>query len=163
MMRAKVFAATALAFMAAVSVAGTAQAKGGKKQDPASEAEKARKAAEERYKPPKTFPTKITWTLKSLNGKPVPADYEVTFMLDENFRATGFGGCNYWSSTIYPQAGQKIASGPPAITRKQCDAARNATERAFLIGVHSGPDWDIEGPELIFKSKAGVLRFDRAL
>jgi heat shock protein HslJ len=166
MLRGKRIGLWVTAALVAAMGAGAVEARPAKakKSEPAtSEADKARKEAEDRYKQPKTFPTKITWMLKSLNGKPVPAGYDMTFMLDENYRASGFGGCNYWSSTIYPQAGQRIASGPPALTRKQCDKDVMAMERAYLTAVHSGPDWDLEGPELVMKGKGGSLRFDRAL
>lgn len=120
-------------------------------------------AAEERYKQEKTYPTKTTWALRSINGKAVPADYEITFMIDDNFRGSGFGGCNYWSATIYPQRDQKLLAGPVAVTKKMCEPARMQLERAFLGAVHSGPNWDLQGHQLTMKGRGGALVFDRAL
>lgn len=117
----------------------------------------------ERFRQEKTYPTKTTWALRSINGKPVPSEYAATFMIDDNFRGQGFGGCNYWSSTIYPQRGQKLLAGPPAVTKRECDKARMATERTFLIALHTGATWDIVGPQLILKNRNMTLVFDRAL
>ena len=157
----KRIARAALAALAAALVAsGGAQAREGRGKNQAAD---PKKAAEERYTTEKTYPTNTTWALRSVNGKPVPADYEVTFKIDENFRGSGFGGCNYWSSTIFPQKEQKLLSGPVAVTKKTCEPARMQIERALLIGVHSGPNWDTQGHQLTLKGKGGTLVFDRAL
>jgi heat shock protein HslJ len=156
----RVLAGAALAALAVTLAASGAEARerGGKK-----EAADPKAAAEERYKQEKTYPTKTTWALRSINGKAVPADYEITFMIDENFRGSGFGGCNYWSATIYPQREQKLLAGPVAVTKKMCEPARMQLERAFLVGVHSGPNWDLQGHQMTLKGKGGTLVFDRAL
>lgn len=154
-------ALAALAVTLAVTLAASgaeARERRGKK-----EAADPKAAAEERYKQEKTYPTKTTWALRSINGKAVPADYEITFMIDENFRGSGFGGCNYWSATIYPQREQKLLAGPVAVTKKMCEPARMQLERAFLVGVHSGPNWDLQGHQMTLKGKGGTLVFDRAL
>ena len=117
----------------------------------------------ERFRQEKTYPTKTTWALRSINGKPVPTEYAATFMIDDNFRGQGFGGCNYWSSTIYPQRGQKLVAGPPAVTKRECDKARMAAEKTFLVALHTGATWDIVGPQLILKNGSMTLVFDRAL
>lgn len=166
-------AAVALCAAAALCVAAlgdAAQAQMGKRgtgpinQEEGSAARAKREAdADQRYKQEKTYPTKTTWSLKSLNNKPVPRDADITLMIDDNFRGTGFAGCNYWSATIYPMRGQRLASGPVATTRKQCPPAVMQLERAFLVGVHSGPEWDLVGPELVLKTKGATLRFERAL
>lgn len=149
-----------LAAVATALLLTGAQARGPKAKKPEGD---AKQKAEDRYKQEKTYPTKTTWALRSLNGKPVPADYEVTFMIDDNFRGSGFGGCNYWSATIYPQKEQKLLAGPIAVTKKTCDAARTQTERTFLVGVHSGPAWDTVGSQLTLKTNGLTMVFDRAL
>lgn len=139
----------------------------GSGKPPAEEGSAARAKREadgdRRFTTEKTYPTKVTWALKSLNNKPVPREADITLMIDDNFRGTGFGGCNYWSATIYPVRGQRLAAGPVATTKKQCTPALMQIERAFLVGVHSGPEWDLVGPELVLKGKGGTLRFERAL
>lgn len=154
-------ARAALAALAlTLAVTGGAQARERKEK---KEAADPKKAAEERYNQEKTYPTKTTWALRSINGKPVPADYEITFMIDDNYRGSGFGGCNYWSATIFPQKGQQLLSGPIAVTKKTCEPARMQIERAYLVGIHSAPQWDLQGAQLTMKGKGGSLVFDRAL
>lgn len=155
------FARGALAALALAMIAtGGAQARERKAK---AETADPKQAAEERYKQEKTYPTKTTWALRSINGKAVPVDYEITFMIDDNYRGSGFGGCNYWSATIFPQKGQQLLSGPIAVTKKTCAAALMQIERAYLIALHSGPVWDLQGAQLTMKGKGGSLVFDRAL
>ncbi|MBL8590961.1 MAG: META domain-containing protein [Methylobacteriaceae bacterium] len=153
-------ARASLAALCAVAWIGSAEAqtRRGKKTDPAKE-----QSAEERYRQEKTYPTKVTWTLRAINNKPVPAGADITLMIDDNYRGSGFAGCNNWSATIYPLRGQKLAAGPIALTKRKCEPAKMQLERAFLVGVHSGPTWDLEGSDLILKGQGGAMRFDRAL
>lgn len=160
-MRAVLARGAATAALALAMIAGTgapADAAAEKKQ-PAD----ARKAAEERYKQEQTYPTKTTWALRSINGKAVPAEYDVTFRIDDNYRGSGFGGCNFWSATVYPQRSQRLVAGPVAVTKKMCDAARMQTERAFLNGVATGPEWSIDGSQLILKNGQLKMVLERAL
>jgi heat shock protein HslJ len=62
---------------------------------------------------PKKFPVDMQWTLVSLSGKTPPHD-RPTVMIDGQFRARGYGGCNTWSATAIPQNGQRMAVGPIA-------------------------------------------------
>lgn len=161
------FARGAAVALCVIALGGAAEAQllGKGKTETEGSAARARREADkaDRFRQEKTYPTRVTWALKSLNDKPVPRDADITLMIDDNFRGTGFGGCNYWSATIYPVRGQRLAAGPVATTKKQCPPAVMQIERAFLIGVHSGPEWDLVGPELVLKGKGGTLRFERAL
>ncbi len=111
------------------------------------------------YEPP--FPSKMTWVLSSINGKPAAAD--ATLMIDENLRGTGTGGCNTWSAALYPIRGKQLAMGPIAMTKKSCPAAIMAFERAYLTVLATRPTWDLAGSVLTVKSKAGALTFNRGL
>ena len=113
--------------------------------------------------PEKRFPQKMIWVLKEFNGKPVPVAGDFTFMLDDNFRASGTSGCNSWSATVYPSRGQRIAVGPIAITRNTCDKAKTDFERIYLGSIHAGPFWDMEGSDLVFKGPAGPLKFKNSI
>lgn len=156
-----------LAALAVAMMAGN----GAQAQEPAEKKAKAekkqpadpKKAAEERYKQEQTYPTRTTWALRSINGKAVPSDYDVTFKIDDNYRGSGFGGCNFWSATVYPQRSQRLAAGPVAVTKKMCDAARMQTERTFLNGIASGPEWSIDGSQLILKNGSLNMVLERAL
>ena len=112
--------------------------------------------------PEKQFPLNTFWILKQFNGKPVDRGDPPTLTLDDNFRGTGFGGCNTWSATIYPQRGQRLGVGPMAATRKACEPGRMALERGFLFAVHAGPAWDLVNGDLVLKSRAGSLLFSRS-
>ncbi len=163
------FARVALAALfvaaAAGALGGAAQAQmmGQRKAAPPPKPSEPQKPLDTSVKPDKTYPTKVTWQLKALGQKPVPVSAEITMMIDENFRGTGYGGCNNWSATIYPLNGQKLVSGPIASTKRKCDAAKMQLEHAFLVALHSGGTWDLDGPDLVVKTQAGVLRFFRAL
>ena len=107
------------------------------------------------------FPTKMNWTLSSINGKPAPAD--ASLRIDETLRGSGLSGCNSWSATLYPVRGHKLAMGPVAMTKKTCSPAINMFERQYLTILHTGPNWDLNGSTLTIKSQAGTLVFHRGL
>jgi heat shock protein HslJ len=119
---------------------------------------------EQKYRPPdKVFPLGAVWVLRDLNGKPIPSGIEATLVLDKNNRGSGSSGCNTWSSPMMSVPGQKFAMGAIAMTRKACPAPVMAFERSYLQTLHSGPTWDIVGPDLIVKTASTTLRFSRGL
>src|SRR3712207_7095128 len=75
----------------------------------------------------KIFPLGATWVAVSLNGKPFSGD-RPSFTLNQQFRATGFGGCNTYSATAYPLREQTLAVGPFALTTKACPGNVMAVE-----------------------------------
>jgi heat shock protein HslJ len=109
----------------------------------------------------KEFPTKATWNLKEINGKP-PAG-EASLTIDGALRGTGVSGCNTWSATIYPVRGQKLAMGPVIMTKKTCDPQMMTFEKEYLTILHSGPTWDQNGDTLTVKGATGSLVFARSL
>jgi heat shock protein HslJ len=109
----------------------------------------------------KEFPTKATFNLKEINGKPPAGD--ASLLIDGTLRGSGSSGCNTWSATIYPVKGQKLAMGPVVMTKKQCDAAVMAFEKEYLGILHSGPTWDTQGDTLTVKGPTGTLVFLRSL
>lgn len=113
----------------------------------------------------KVFPTGVNWIARALNDKPIAVAGEPpAIFLDDQLRARGFGGCNSFSVTAYPLKSQKIAVGPFALTRKQCDKAAMEVERAFLVALRVASEWDMQGANtLIIKGQGGVLRFERGL
>lgn len=155
----RVLALTALAGFTAVAAPVLAQAQSKGKP----EASKKEETAQERYRQEKQFQTKITWRLVEINNKRLPANVDVTLMIDDAYRGSGFGGCNSWSATIYPVRGQKLAMGPIAYTKKQCDATTMQIERAFLSALAAGPEWDVQNSTMTLKAGGGSLRLERAL
>jgi len=111
----------------------------------------------------KSFPLDQTWSLRELNGKPVDAGLDVSLKIDGSLRGTGFTGCNTWSATIYPIAGQKLAVGPFALTKRQCAKDVMATEFGFLSALLGQPTWDLVNNELVIKGPRGALRMVRSL
>jgi heat shock protein HslJ len=115
--------------------------------------------------PPQTknFPLDQTWQLKELNGKPVPADIDVSLKIDSTLRGSGFAGCNSWSATMYPIKDQHLAVGPYALTKKQCDKDTMAIEFGFLSALLAQPTWDLVNGDLVIKGPRGALRLGRSL
>jgi heat shock protein HslJ len=111
----------------------------------------------------KIFPLGSSWIAVSLNGKPFGGGERPSFKLDDQMRATGFSGCNTYSTTAYPLREQGMAVAPFALTKRTCDKAAMATEQAFLMALRSSGKWDIQGRTLIIKSQTGELRLERAL
>jgi len=109
----------------------------------------------------KTFPKDSNWTLRSLNGKPVPAGMEATLRIDNQFRGAGFAGCNTYSATMWPVRGQRFAVGGIAVTKKACPPATMQFEQAYLRALFAGPTWDIVNGLLEVRSQAGSLSFAR--
>ena len=111
----------------------------------------------------KRFPLGQSWIAVSFNGKPFSGAERPAFALDEQFRARGFGGCNSFSATAFPLREQGIAVGPIALTKKTCDGAAMASERAFLTALRTAAKWDTSTGSLIIKGPNGELRFERSL
>jgi heat shock protein HslJ len=135
---------------------------------PASaQARKPKAAPEQKQEQPqpgkydKEFPTKATWNLKEINGKPPAGD--ASLLIDSTLRGSGSSGCNTWSATLYPVRGQKLLMGPVVQTKKQCDPAVMTFEREYLTILHSQPTWDQQGDTLTIKGATGSLVFARSL
>jgi len=111
----------------------------------------------------KNFPLDQTWSLRELNGKPVPAGLDVSLKIDGALRGTGFTGCNTWSATMYPVKDQHLLVGPYALTKKQCDKDTTAIEVGFLTALLAQPSWDLVNGELVIKGARGSLRLVRSL
>lgn len=110
----------------------------------------------------KIFPTKVSWVAVSLNGKAFAGE-RPTFILDEQFRLRGFGGCNTFSATAYPLREQRLAVGPFALTKKSCNKSLMDQEKNFLIALRTSVQWDTVAGDLVIKSQNGELRFQRSL
>ena len=87
----------------------------------------------------KNFPLDQTWSLRELNGKPVPAGLDVSLKIDGILRGSGFTGCNSWSATMYPVKDQHLAVGPYALTKKQCDKDAMAIEVGLSVRLLGSP------------------------
>ena len=101
--------------------------------------------------------------MRELNGKPVSSDLDVSLKIDSAFRGSGFTGCNSWSATIYPIKDQHLATGPYALTKKQCDKDTMAIEFGFLTALLGSPVWDLVNGELVIKGPRGAMRLARSL
>ncbi|HEV2560352.1 MAG TPA: META domain-containing protein [Microvirga sp.] len=110
----------------------------------------------------KIFPLGATWVAVSLNGRPFSGE-RPSFTLSQQFRATGFSGCNTYSSTAYPLREQTLAVAAFALTKNNCPAGAKAVEQQFLTALRSSQKWDQQGSTLIIQTGNGELRFERAL
>lgn len=114
------------------------------------------------FKQEKNFPLDANWVLSAMNDKVLSGDRPF-FVLDQNYRAKGFAGCNTFSAVAYPQRQQKFAVGFIAVTKKACEKPIMDLERQFLVLLRTTQEWDIVDGRLIFKGPSGSLRFDRGL
>ena len=120
------------------------------------------------YVPPtkvteKQFPLDSTWTAVSINGKSFGGADRPSFIIDKQYRARGYGGCNTFAATAFPLKEQHIAVGPLALTKKSCDKGLAATEQAFFIALRTSAVLDFAGSQHVLKIPNGELKFDRAL
>ncbi len=156
---------------AAVAVAGLAGATGAQAQmgtmrntsGAAGQPEKKPQYVPGSKQQEKTFPLGETWTAVSINGKPFSGGDRPSFIIDSQYRARGYGGCNTFAATAFPLREQHLAVGPLAVTKKACDKNVATLEQAFLVALRSAAQWDMVGSQLVVKGQAGELRFDRAL
>ena len=111
----------------------------------------------------KNFPLDQTWSLKELNGKPVPAGVDASLKIDGSLRGSGFTGCNSWSATLYPVKDQHLMVGPFALTKKQCAKDLMQLEVGFLSTLVGNPTWDLVNGELVIKGPRGAARLARSL
>jgi len=118
-------------------------------------------AAPQPKKVEKNFPLGKNWIAISLNGKRYGGAERPSFVLDSQFRARGFGGCNTFSAVAFPLRDMGIAVGPLALTRRACDKATQSAETAYLSALRYAQKWDIVNGQLVMKGPAGELRFDR--
>src|ERR1700678_2783393 len=111
----------------------------------------------------KNFPLDQTWSLRELNGKPVPSTLDVSMKIDGALHGSGFAGCNSWSAVMYPVKDQHLAVGQYALTKKQCDKDTMAIEVGFLSALLASPAWDLVNGDLVIKGPRGQLRLARSL
>ena len=150
-----------ISLVAAVAVALCfATAAGAKSKGPQSDEDDTPKPL-----PPlqKNFPLGQTWSLRELNGKPVPPGLDISLKIDGTLRGSGFTGCNSWSATLYPVKDQHLAVGPYALTKKQCAKDIMQLELGFLSALVGNPEWDLVNGDLVIKGPRGALRLARSL
>ncbi len=111
----------------------------------------------------KNFPLDQTWSLKELNGKPVPDGLDASLKIDGTLRGSGFTGCNSWSATLYPVKDQHLMVGPFALTKKQCPKDVMQLEIGFLSTLIGNPTWDLVNGDLVIKGPKGSARLGRSL
>ena len=111
---------------------------------------------------PKRFPSNVTFTLKSFNGKPVSGD-RPTIQFDPQMRFRGFAGCNTYSATAIPMPRQGLGVGPIATTKKDCGSAAMEAEKAFLLAIRTLHVWNTKDNDLYLAGDKGELIFERSL
>ena len=146
--------------VAAVAMTAPAEAQSPGDKAGAAQEQKTTPAPQQREK---QFPVPSSWVAISLNGKPFTGRERPTFSLDKQYRAKGFGGCNTYSATSYPLREQRLAVGPFALTKKQCEKDVMEAERAFLVALRTSMQWDYDGAILVVRTQSGELRFERSI
>jgi heat shock protein HslJ len=110
----------------------------------------------------KVFPFDTTWTAVRINGKDIDRAHRPAFILDKQFRGRGFSGCNTFSATTYAMQ-ERIAVGPIATTKVNCEKALNDLERSFLVTLRTSQVWELKEGRLIIKGPNGELIFERSM
>ena len=88
----------------------------------------------------KNFPLDQTWSLRELNGKPVPSGLDISLKIDGTLRGSGFTGCNSWSATMYPIKDQHLAVGPYALDQEAVRQGRYGSSKSgFLSALLGNP------------------------
>lgn len=167
-MRMKLTTAMAFAIAGASLLAGTAANAQMSNNVTGFGQQNRNKAEQKQYVPAakaqeKVFPLDSTWTAVSLNGKAFNGADRPSFIIDKQYRARGYGGCNTFAATAFPLRDQHLAVGPLALTKKPCDKGIGASEQDFFVAMRTAGQWDLVGSQLVIKSQKGELRFDRAL
>lgn len=111
---------------------------------------------------PKKFPSNVTFTLKTFNGKPVSGD-RPTIQFDPQMRFRGFAGCNTYSAIAIPMPRQGLGVGPIATTKKECGTAAMEAEKAFLLAIRTLHVWNTKDSDLYLAGEKGELIFERSL
>ena len=111
----------------------------------------------------KNFPLNQSWSLRDINGKPIPSGLDASLQIDGNLRGSGYTGCNSWSATLYPVKDQHLLIGPFALTKKQCEKDVMGVEFSFLSALTGSPTWDLINGDLVIKGPKGTLRLARSL
>jgi heat shock protein HslJ len=128
----------------------------------AQQAARGQPLVPQRRQQDKVFPLGSSWIAVSLDGKPYAGD-RPSFTVNQQFRATGFSGCNTFSATAIPLREQGLAVGPFALTKKSCGKDVMAREQGFLVALRTAAKWQQQGSTLVLQSPNGELRFERAL
>ncbi|MBV9077320.1 MAG: META domain-containing protein [Methylobacteriaceae bacterium] len=156
------WSAGAVCLAVAIAAAGSAEAQSARRgrgnQDQQQSGQQQVTKKEE-----KRFPLGQAWIAVSLNNKPLTGGERPSFMLDEQFRVQGFGGCNSFSAVAYPLRDQGIAVGPLALTKRNCDKGVSQTEQAFLMALRTSAKWDTVVGSLVMKGPNGEIKFERSL
>lgn len=111
---------------------------------------------------PKRFPSNVTFTLKTFNGKSVSGD-RPTIAFDPQMRFRGFAGCNTYSATAITMPRQGLGVGPIATTKKNCGSAVMEAEKAFLLAIRTRHVWNTKDNDLYLAGDKGELVFERSL
>lgn len=98
------------------------------------------------------------WVLTELNGTPVDIARppSISFVAEEK-GATGFGGCNLFTSAI-AQTGNALQFRGTASTMMACMGPSMALEGEFLLALEAIARFEIAGQELSLTDEGGGLR-----
>lgn len=87
----------------------------------------------------------------------------ITFIITDNLRIEGHGGCNGFSATAYPLVDGRLVIGPIAATRKACGGRTLEEETFFFRVVRSMRTWKMspDARGVIFSGPPGNINVER--
>ena len=109
------------------------------------------------------FPFDQVFSLRDLNGKPVPDGLDISIKIDGAMHGSGFAGCNSYSAVMYPVKDQHLLVGQFALTHKPCNKDTQAIENGFLSSLLGSPRWDLVNGDLVIRGPRGMMRLARSL
>jgi len=89
-------------------------------------------------------------------------DDRPSILVSSSNRGTGFSACNNWSATILPRPDQRLAVGPVAISKRQCEARLMHNEQVFLYVLRTAQSWTYDGHTLTLSGPYGSMTFEAA-
>ena len=112
----------------------------------------------------KNFPLDQTWSLRELNGKPVPV--QPRRQPEDRRRAARvrLRGMQFVvGGDLSDQGSAPRRRRQYALTKKQCDKDTMAIEVGVPLRAAREPAWDLVNSELVIKGPRGALRLVRSL
>lgn len=109
----------------------------------------------------RSFPFNERMSVRKLGRRTLESP--ITFIITDNLRIEGNGGCNGFSATAYPLVDGRLLIGPVAATRKSCGGQINSEEAFFFRALRAMRSWKLspDARGVIFSGPPGSIHVER--
>ncbi len=111
----------------------------------------------------KNFPLDQTWSLRELNGKPVPSGLDISLKIDGSLARLRLHRLQFVVGDAVSGQGPASCRRSLALTKKHCPKDVMALELGFLSALLGSPEWDLVNGDLVIKGPRGAMRLARSL